>query len=53
MSLLDIQELFNYKCNYTHNTCKKIAQQITEYHNDGNFVTNDFFTSYLIYVLKM
>lgn len=50
MSLDDIYKLFNFKCNYTHNTCRDIALRIINYHNSGNNVTNDFFTSYLLYI---
>ena len=50
MSLIEIDALFSYKCNYTHNTCKMIANKITEFHNNDMQVTNDFFTSYLLYI---
>lgn len=45
-----ITNLFETQCNYTHTHCKEIANKISDYHGKGLKVTNDFFSSYLLYL---
>ena len=51
MDQLDIiRNLFVIRCNYVHANCKTIAERITNFHSQKNYVDNDFFSAYLLYL---
>src|SRR5690348_2335753 len=45
-----IKTYFNNQCNYQHINCRDIANKISLFHSQGNKVTNNFLTSYLLYL---